>query len=154
VLSATEVARLQSQGGCTIIDLRASADYRRGHIPDSVWSIRPLLAQRPLSGAAVLLADDAMLARAAAVDLMEAGAKQVAMLEGGFDAWVKAGLQSVATPAHPPDGECIDYLFFVHDRHAGNRESMKAYLAWEHQLTGQMDEQERAVFARLQPAGA
>ena len=46
----------------------------------------------------------------------------------------------------PPDAECIDYLFFVHDRHAGNREAMKQYLAWETGLLAQLDEQDRASF--------
>lgn len=148
-VSPAEAARRLNAGGCSLIDLRASAEHRLGHIPGSIWSIRPLLAQLSLPASVLLLADDALVARAAAVDLLEAGVKDVALIEGGLADWNAAGLQLVATPAHPPDEECIDYLFFVHDRHAGNKASMRAYLAWEHQLVGQMDEQERAVFARL-----
>jgi len=149
-LTPTDVASMQKDGAL-IIDLRASTEYRRGHIPGSVWSIRPqIAAYARLEKPIVLLADEEVVMFSAAVDLLEAGWKDIATLEGGCSAWEAAGLQVVTTPAHPPDGECIDYLFFVHDRHAGNRESMRAYLAWEHQLVGQMDEQERAVFARLQ----
>ena len=70
----------------------------------------------------------------------------VKRLDGGLAAWEKAGYPTEASPAVPPDAECIDYLFFVHDRHAGNREAMKQYLAWETGLLAQLDEQDRASF--------
>lgn len=150
-MAPAEAARLQAEGGCRLIDLRASMEYRQGHVPGSVWSIRPRLAELASGeGMIVLIADEALIAQAAAVDLMEAGAAAPALLEGGIRGWTDAGLKLVATPAYPPDGDCIDYLFFVHDRHAGNLQSARNYLAWEHQLVGQLDEQERAVFARLQ----
>ena len=62
------------------------------------------------------------------------------------DAWRKAGLEVVAASDTPPDNECIDYLFFVHDRHHGNREAAVQYLEWEVGLLAQIDEQERATF--------
>jgi len=34
----------------------------------------------------------------------------------------------------------------VHDRHAGNREAMKQYLAWETGLMAQLDAEEKAAF--------
>jgi hypothetical protein len=37
-------------------------------------------------------------------------------------------------------------LFFVHDRHAGNKAAMRQYLAWETGLLAQLDAQERAEF--------
>ena len=46
----------------------------------------------------------------------------------------------------PPDNQCIDFLFFVHDRHDGNLESAKRYLEWEQGLMAQLDDDERAVF--------
>jgi 3-mercaptopyruvate sulfurtransferase SseA len=70
----------------------------------------------------------------------------VKLLEGGFSAWAAAGYPTESTPHDPPDNECIDYLFFVHDRHAGNREAMKQYLAWETGLIAQLDEQDRKAF--------
>lgn len=45
-----------------------------------------------------------------------------------------------------PDARCIDFLFFVHDRHDGNKEAARRYLAWETNLIGQLDEQELATF--------
>ena len=48
--------------------------------------------------------------------------------------------------------ERIDFLFFVHDRHEGNKAAMRGYLSWETGLLDQLDDEERASF-RL-PAGA
>ncbi|MBV9152437.1 MAG: hypothetical protein JO204_11750, partial [Alphaproteobacteria bacterium] len=38
----------------------------------------------------------------------------------------------------PPDTERIDTIFWNHDRHAGNREAMRAYLRWETELPGEI----------------
>ena len=61
-------------------------------------------------------------------------------------AWRAAGLPVEATPDLPADAACIDYLFFVHDRHDGNKEAARRYLAWETGLVAQLDAQERAAF--------
>jgi hypothetical protein len=50
------------------------------------------------------------------------------------------------SPAMPSDKECIDFLFFAHDRLVGNREAMKQYLAWETGLLAQLSEQDRLAF--------
>ena len=68
------------------------------------------------------------------------------LLEGGLAAWQQAGLPVEATPDSPTDAECIDYLFFVHDRHEGNAEAARGYLAWEMGLLAQLDDEERAAF--------
>jgi hypothetical protein len=52
----------------------------------------------------------------------------------------------VATPADPADADCIDFLFFVHDRHEGNAAAARQYLAWETGLLDQLDPQERGMF--------
>ena len=78
-----------------------------------------------------MLAGEADVARLAAIDLLEAGMPRreaARRRPRGLDA---AGYPTEASPGTPADAECIDYLFFVHDRHAGNREAMRQYLAWE-----------------------
>jgi len=131
-----------------VFDLRPSMNFRRSHIPGSRWSTRVRLAADALhqETSIALVAEDVDLARLAAVDLVEAGVKNVKLLEGGLDAWTAAGYATEASPGVPPDAECIDYLFFVHDRHAGNHEAMRQYLDWETGLTAQLDEQDRASF--------
>ena len=94
----------------------------------------------------VLVAEEAPIAQAASIDLIEAGIKDVRLLDGGVPAWTRAGYPTEASPESPPDAECIDYLFFVHDRHAGNRAAMKQYLAWETGLMAQLDAQDKALF--------
>jgi hypothetical protein len=122
--------------------------FRKAHIPGSRWSIRPRLAQmaRNVQGALVLVADHPDIARLGALDLSEAGAKDVRVLKSGLAAWIQAGYPTEASPDSPPDGDCIDHLFFVHDRHAGNREAMKQYLSWETGLMAQLDSEEKAAF--------
>src|SRR6185503_15874474 len=70
-ISAAELKGALDAGKCTVIDLRprvASA------------------AQRAV-GTIVLAADDAGIARAAAIDIIEAGIKDVKMLVGGLKGW-------------------------------------------------------------------
>lgn len=131
-----------------IFDLRPSMSFRLSHIPGSRWSIRSRLVTdaRPAGRPLVLVADEPEVACAAAIDLAEAGMHDVQLLAGGFTAWTRAALPVEATPDSPPDYECIDYLFFAHDRHRGNHEAAKQYLAWETQLISQLDEQDRQSF--------
>jgi len=89
------------------------------------------------------MADDIQTAQMAAVDL---GARDVVHLEGSTAQWHAAGLLSQVTPLTPSDTEAIDYLFFVHDRHDGNLEAARRYLAWERGLVAQLHPDERACF--------
>lgn len=133
--------------GARLIDLRSSAAYRQGHPAGAIWSIRPRVAADAAGAARVaLLADDDWTARCAAADLLEAGVAEVTRLAGGLEAWRRAGLPVEQTPQRPADIERIDYLFFTHDRHDGNRAAAERYLAWETGLIGQLDADERADF--------
>jgi len=127
--------------------------YRIGHIPGALWGIRPRLAAMPLDRTmcVVLVADESATAALAAVDLREAGFGDVRLLAGGYAAWSGAGLPVRASPDRPADADCIDFLFFVHDRHDGNAEAARQYLAWETGLLDQLDDQERGVF-RIAPS--
>jgi len=130
-----------------LLDLRKSAAYRKGHVEGAVWAIRPRVTAAA-SGAKriALIADDAGTARLAAADLLEAGASEVRLVDGDLDALAKAGAKIVATPDVPANADRIDFLFFVHDRHEGNKEAARGYLAWETGLLNQLDDAERASF--------
>jgi hypothetical protein len=129
--------------------------FRAGHIPQARWSIRPRLAadMKDERRQLVLVADDS-----------RAGGMGRGIRTGGLSpeprccskaAWPR-GARRPAGGGHarlPADADCIDYLFFVHDRHDGNKEAARRYLAWETGLVAQLDAQERAAF-RLPAASA
>ena len=147
-ISANELKALLEHKACTVFDVSPSMAYRKAHVPGSRWTIRSRIlkdakeAKQPV----VLVAAESDVARLAAGELIEAGIKDIRLLEGGAAAWAKAGLSTASSTDIPADRECIDYLFFVHDRHAGNREAMKQYLAWETGLMAQLGEQDKSVF--------
>lgn len=152
-IEADELQRLMQANAVQVWDLRPSMAFRAGHLAGAHWGIRPRLAAQ-LAGSelpVVLVADDATLAAWAVATEWPEGMALPQLLRGGFDAWRAAGLPVQASPEQPPDAQCIDYLFFVHDRHDGNKEAARRYLAWETGLVAQLDAQERAAF-RLPPA--
>jgi rhodanese-related sulfurtransferase len=146
-ISAGELKRALDLGDCAVFDLGASMDYRKAHIPGSRWSTRARLAADARDEKrTIVLAGESGVARLAATELMDSGAGDVKLLAGGREGWAQAGYSTEASPGSPADAECIDYLFFVHDRHAGNPEAMRQYLAWETGLLGQLDGQDRTAF--------
>lgn len=147
-ITTAELKQAIDAGVCTLFDLGPSMRFRQAHVPGSRWSTRVRIAAdaRDARAPIVLVSDDADAAGLAAFELMDTGLRDVRLLHGGLAAWTDAGHGVDASPETPPDPECIDYLFFVHDRHAGNREAMRQYLAWETGLMAQLDEQDKASF--------
>ena len=147
-ITADALAARLASGGVRVIDLRASADFRRGHIAGSIWSIRPRIGPatsnelQPI----VLVADDPAIARLAATDAVEAGVANVQFLAGGVAAWQAAGQTLEASPSEPPDSDRIDFIFHTLGRNEGNLDAARAYLKWEIDLTDQLDAQERGSF--------
>ena len=139
---------LVRDGSVRILDLRPSQEYRQAHLADACWSTRSRIAndvgREP--GLVVLVDNEPGRAALAAGELAASGAAQVLHARADIEQWEAIGLQVITTPDFPPDEECIDFLFFVHDRHDGNKEAARQYLAWETDLLDQMDEQEKATY--------
>ena len=144
-ITAAELGKRLSDQSAQVIDLRASMSYRKEHIDGAAWSIRPLMSANP-ARTVVLVADQPEIAALAALDLAEAGCRDVRLLSGGHAAARAAGLQMVATPGDPPDADCIDFLFFTAKRHEGDEAAARQYLTWEIGLVDQLDEAERNSF--------
>jgi rhodanese-related sulfurtransferase len=136
-------------GGIPCIDLRSSAAYRAGHIEGAQWGIRPRLGRLNLGPRVVLVADEIRIAELVAVDLLEVGVEVVGVLDGDVNAWQTSGLSVVASDDDPADADRVDFLYFVHDRHHGNLDAAREYLAWETGLVDAMDADERALFSAV-----
>ena len=134
------------------LDLRGSMAYRTGHVAGSRWSTRARLAHDlrgvPHDTTLVLIgeADGEDPAELAVADLHALGYRDIRRLQGGFPAWRDAGHPIGQGADALPDARCIDFLFFVHDRHDGNKAAARQYLAWETGLIAQLDAQELATF--------
>ncbi|MDR0225530.1 MAG: sulfurtransferase [Burkholderiaceae bacterium] len=135
-----------------IVDLRPSQEFRQRHAAGARWSLRPHLAGdlADLEPAQTLLlvAPDVETAALAASELPG----HTALFWTRGQDWSAAGLAEEGSPQSPSDARSIDYLFFVHDRHEGNLDAARRYLAWETGLIAQCAPDELAAF-RL-PAGA
>ncbi len=124
------------------VSLQTSASYRQAHQEGAVWGMRPRLDRLPTkviaASSIIIFADDEAIGRLVAGDLAELSPARIALVRGGVSAWASAGLPVATSPDQPPDEERIDYLFWNHDRHAGNRDAMQAYLHWETELPAQI----------------
>lgn len=146
-IAAAELRRQLEAKEVIVVDVRASASYREAHIPGAVWSIRPLISEQFANGKGpvVFVADDPVVATLAASEL--APQRPAYLLRGGLRGWEECGYECASTPELPPDTSRIDYLFFTHDRHDGNKEAARQYLAWELGLLAQIDDQDLSTFA-------
>ncbi|WP_454689152.1 rhodanese-like domain-containing protein [Achromobacter aloeverae] len=149
-IDAAKLRELRDQGAL-LIDVRPSMDYRKQHIEGARWSIRELASALDVGDCrhVVLLTDDERVAELYAKDLRVPQGATLSIAAGDAASWKAAGLPLVATPDTPSDAECIDFLFFVHDRHSGNKAAAMKYLEWETNLVNQIDDRERASYRFL-----
>src|SRR5438067_12590813 len=151
-ITATEAAHWLDAGAVAVAVV-PTAEYRKAHPEDAVWTIRPRLDRLPANvlraTRIAVFAEDAAVGALAAADLAAIASGPVALVQGGTDAWRAAGRPFAASPDEPPDAERIDTVFWNHDRHAGNQEAMRAYLRWETELPSEIARDGLAGF-RLQ----
>lgn len=111
-LQPPELHELMKKGEAIALDVRGTVPYKYGHIAGAVWIPLGHLDQR-----AVELPEDELIVAYctckseetsldAAVRLSALGFENVAVLQGGYPAWVKAGLptKSLAEPSTAPVG--------------------------------------------------
>ena len=141
IIGAAEAGHWLNEGDAAAVAIMPSGEYRQGHPEGAAWAIRPRLDRLPDSvlqaRRVVVFADDPAIGALAAADLAELASGAVALVQGGTEAW-RAGHPFAASPDDPPDSERIDYIFWNHDRHAGNQDAMRAYLRWETELPGEV----------------
>ena len=137
----------------TLLDASKGMDYRAGHIAGAAWANRAHLHRnRPdLTGPIAIVGRDAALINGVHQELISQGYTQIKTVVSGPQDWRAAGLEIVQTPNCPTEADCIDHLFFVHDRHDGNLDAARRYLEWETGLLAQLDADERAALSPLVP---
>ncbi|HEX6443201.1 MAG TPA: rhodanese-like domain-containing protein [Stellaceae bacterium] len=139
--------------GAVAVAIQPSGEYRKAHPEDAVWAIRPRLDRLSpgvlRASRIAVFADDEGIGALAAADLAEIADGPVALVDGGIEGWRAAGRPFAASPDDPRDADRIDYIFWNHDRHAGNEAAMRAYLRWETELPAEIARDGLAGF-RLQ----
>ncbi len=133
-------AELATKTDAVVIDLAASPDHKRGHIPGAWFAIRaqlPHALPRLPQGDLVLTSLDGVLARFAAPELARLSGRKVMVLEGGTAAWMTSGraLESGLTHAATPDDDIYRRPYEGVDN---AKEAMQAYLDWEFGLVDQL----------------
>lgn len=130
-------ARSWVNSGAVVLDTGSSERFRQSHPQGAHWINRSAItagvaARAAETGRAIVMGDDDNVARLVALSLRQLHPSlDIVVLPGGLSGWQHTGLPLAATPDTPPDAERIDYLFWLHDRHAGNAEASAAYLQWE-----------------------
>ncbi len=140
-------------GGALLVDVSRSPDYRSGHACGAVWVTRSRASHldcrldRPI----VITGRERSLIVGVVTELREKGCSSLTWFEGSPAIWKQAGFEVEQTPDIPKDQDCIDFLFFVHDRHDGNLDAARRYLEWETGLLAQLDDQERGALTPPEP---
>ncbi|CAN5410584.1 rhodanese-related sulfurtransferase [soil metagenome] len=137
-LDSVRAAALLSQGAVALSG-DSSQQFRAAHPAGATWVNRSRLNSLPIAARSaptlLLFGHDDQALQLIALDLRERNpSQQVFAVRGDVDAWRAAGIAVEATPDLPADAQRIDFLFWLHDRHLGNAEASRAYLAWEGEL--------------------
>ncbi len=100
-VTAAEATTLINRRNAVVIDLRAAAEFAKGHLP-SARNIEQTELQAKIgqiaknkSNPVVLVCQTGQQSQRASRTVTEAGYAEVHILEGGVDAWQKAGMPVV-----------------------------------------------------------
>jgi len=148
------LAALMARNEATVVDLSASRNYLKAHIPGAWFAIRSrlerALAKIPLQGTLVLTCEDGVLAGRAAI---EAGAlvdRPVRALAGGNAAWCAAGHALTAADGRMAD-EAVDAWLKPYERPNDKAAAMRDYLSWEIDLPARIARDGSTNFIEFQP---
>ncbi|PCF95686.1 cystathionine beta-lyase [Vreelandella nigrificans] len=140
IAPSTLAARLINED-IALIDLRPSGEFIGGHIAGALWSTRPLVPDtiagetRPI----VLISHERSVASLTALEFTAHQIQSMQWMSDDIKEWREAGLPLTRLSDALTDEQRIDFLFFAHDRHAGNKAAARQYLDWEVGLLDQLD---------------
>ena len=146
-MKSSDLFEIYQNDSVTVLDIRGSMQYRKAHLPNSLWAIRPRLPEiiRGARETILMISDDPALTYGALLELdgLDLNIKVFELQGSGFPKEIEV----ISTQTIPPDSDCIDFLFFVHDRHDGNKDAARRYLEWETGLIAQLDQDEMNLFS-------
>ncbi len=135
---------LQTPGETIVLDVATSASYRQAHIPGAWFVLRSSMAvdlqNAPKAKRYVLTCQSGILSLFAAAELeaiVSATGAEVAVLEGGTQAWCMAGFPSESGPSRLAS-EPIDRYRRPYEGMDNPRDAMQGYLDWEFGLVEQL----------------
>lgn len=130
-----------------------SQHYLKHHIVGAGWINRAELPQQAQyldpDQPVWIFAAEASLAWAIAWDLQQDFGINAQVILGGIAEWQQAGWS--LTEGELSDEQRIDFLFWLHDRHSGNLQASRDYLAWEAGLPAAIEREALHGFRRLSP---
>lgn len=132
-MPASCAAMLREQADLIVLDVDASTQFCRGHVPGARWMPRGWLELRiaamapDTSQPLLLTCRNGMHSVLAAQTLAALGYRSVVVLEGGTIAWRRAGYP-LDTAVLPPQDDT------VLPPYARGEQAMRDYLAWETEL--------------------
>ncbi|GAB2917968.1 rhodanese-related sulfurtransferase [Paraburkholderia jirisanensis] len=131
--------------GTVLIDVTSSANHVKAHIPGAYWLVRARIhaafadvRELPDAQRYVVTCGTNVLAPFAAADLAELTGKPVQVLDGGTQAWIRAGLPTESGDARLASPR-IDRYRRPYEGTDAPREAMHAYLEWEYGLVAQLE---------------
>lgn len=126
----------------TVIDLDASRNYVRAHIPGAWFAVRSQFEQAikklPVTGKYVLTSSDGKLAQFAYPEFQSLTTGSVYLLEGGTKAWTKSGKIIEGKESVQFASPDIDRYKRPYEGTNNPVEAMEDYLEWEYGLVDQL----------------
>jgi rhodanese-related sulfurtransferase len=147
IISTAELQDIAQNSSAILLDIRGSMQFRKAHLPNSTWAIRPRFVDvvSKVDKPIVLISDDPALTYGALLELRHFNLSAALYeLKGNT---FPTELKTISSESIPSDAECIDFLFFVHDRHDGNKDAARRYLEWETGLIAQLDADEINLYS-------
>jgi rhodanese-related sulfurtransferase len=124
-----------------VIDFASKPQYGEGHIPGAWHAIRANLEQNlkkvAVANTLVVTSPDGVIAALAADEAAKLSGRPVKILDGGTDAWRRAGLPLEKGMTQLTD-TTDDVWVRAHDRTENREQAMKDYLTWEVDLITQI----------------
>ena len=139
-----------------VLDLQPSNAHQRAHLPGARFAIRSRLPQKvaalPGAGPIVIASDDDRISVLAALELAELTARPVSVLEGGTDAWLRAGLPLEAGSEGALDEfEDVALSAWQLEGREQQLQGFRDYLSWEVSLVDELRADSTANFPVFSP---